>query len=197
MRVHTLAKSTFILIAIPFSLSAQQPMDSASIAPVSPFHRGTYALSGSLTYTRSSYPHNTQATTTFSMSPLYLYFASPRFAFGGQFLYTSTESKNEFSSSRASLLGIGPQFRAYVLKSPMLVYCSLSALMTSTSSEDGDLRSEGPGHSLAAIDVGTDILFATHLSIEPFVEYRYDFLSGSSPFQTIVVGVSIATFVYE
>ena len=196
----TIMKSNLLAMLILFSLvipvSAEQQPDSSERAALPSFHRGTYLLSGSVAYTYTSNPDISNSITTFSMSPSYLYFISPKFALGGQFTYAFTKETYSFSSSTTSLLGFGPEARVYILQKPSLIFCSVSALIANTSYRFEDIASDEPSASYAAINLGTDIFFATHLAAEPFLEYQYLFRAEPKPASNIIVGISIAAIVY-
>ena len=185
-----------ILLFFPVLLHAQTESDSIEASrPV--FHTGDYSISGGVSYSHTTFPHSEETITNIVISPVYLTFISPRFAFGGRLVYTWQKMSSQFGSSSFDQMGVGPQFRYYALQTPVHAFLAFSVLAVTGSSTISGSTFQGSSLSFAALDVGADLFIAGNLSLEPYLEYRFNFSGGGSPGQTVSLGISFATFVLD
>lgn len=181
-------------ILLPSQIFPQQVKDSVSLESFSPFHKGTYALSGSVAYSTTSNSEADQTITNYTMSPTFLYFTSKKFALGGQVIFSSNKFKDKYGDSQTSVLGVGPQFRFYFFNREPLIFITTGVFMTTTTAKSGNSNYDGPTHSLAAISLGIDIFTDSHFSLEPFIEYRMRVLENSGNTNTMIFGISFVSF---
>ena len=190
---RTLILSMFVTIF----LVAQSPHICAQLSDSLLFDKGTYSLSGSGLFNRTSFPNSDRTITTLSLATTYLHFTSSYFAFGGQLYYQYINSSSTGFSSEATYFGIGPQFRVYALQRPVPAFLSITLIATSGSTTSFGSTRNALTSSFVSIDLGSDFFVARSLSIEPFLQYQFNFSGGSSSGRNFNIGFSITHFVFH
>lgn len=190
------SSAVLVLFILHVSLTAvaQEMTAPDSSASRTPFAKGTYLLSGSLSYTKSEFPTDNITMRTLTVAPSFLFFTSKHFALGGQIAYTATDSKTKYSEGTLTMVTIGPMFRLYPFDSDPLLFLFAGVSMSSASRTSDSFVVSGPSSSFAQIGFGFDFLNSSLFSIEPFVEYKWSILEDKSTTEGITLGVSFVSF---
>jgi hypothetical protein len=180
----------------------------------SPIDKGSYLLSGGLSYTYTSsegeYWDNQKGERTsknFTISPGIYYFFLPNFAAGGTFTYSKINYKdNIFGMNQnwtSSSFGAGPGLRYYFIGKNPYPFVSLSYLSTTSDSDNAITASTSSDLSLG---VGANYFLSKNIAIEPFIHYHIiDSKSSiSSYFDSAMhqdhimfeIGIGISAFVF-
>lgn len=77
----------------------------------------------------------------------------------------------------------------------MNAFLAGSVLVTTGTTNVSGYSNQESGQSFGAIALGVDSFLSRGVSIEPFIEYRFNFSGTGSPGQTISFGISVANYV--
>ena len=160
------------------------------------FKKGTYNLSGSVSYNKQD---NTQygKSTSFYASPGVLYFISPGIAVGGRINYRRRSDNN----SKYESYGIAPAFRYYFSQNDLNPFVELNYGYSTSRNTSGSFA--GKDHSeTAGVIVGLNYFLAKNVALGPSIAYRrynYKFDNGtpdSLEDKVLSIGVGVSVFIY-
>ena len=127
--------------------------------------KGYYNISGSLSYSRTSYKNIKVTNKKINLTPEFNYLITPRLSLG-IFLDYFRESEEEY---KRSIAGIGPNIKYYFGSSKIIPFIGLNYMIYSTSIEMPD-KSE-TDISDFAISGGIDFFLSQNVALEPSVKY--------------------------
>lgn len=161
----------------------------------SPTDKGVYSLSGSISYSRTTYDStNGGDSKRIIVTPAFKYFIYPNLAIGSSILYSYFKT----DISEIKKYGVGPVVRYYFGKDT--IYPFISVEYTYTKNKSG-LSSESDGSDLS-FGFGIDYFLSKNVALEPMVRYTYssDEVAGTTyriiRGEDLFIGIGINVFIF-